>query len=244
MKTPHTVFQNRRLLKLTRTLIVLLVAAALFGLYRASGHSTSTRPGTSSEGVLDPTAAPVLPGTFAVVNDGFGDQTDPRIGCDLASYINDDFFGARQIRYFDFATNTDHEIPGNGTGMLSDGKLGLVVFTEGTANGPVIVLFDIATQARSQVPGFQNSHPAVGGNLVVFENRSFSSNPNESEISVYDLSTGTVTRLTNDNLFDKNPRISSTGNAIVWEKCQTNGSDCDIYSAIQTAPGVFTTNAL
>jgi hypothetical protein len=38
--------------------------------------------------------------------------------------------------------------------------------------------------------------------------------------------------------------VSPNGNAVVWEKCQNNDRGCAVYSAIQTAPGVFTTRAL
>src|SRR5262249_55081542 len=66
----------------------------------------------------------------------------------------------------------------------------------------------------------------------------------QAEISLYDLSTGTVTRLTNDTLFDKMVAVSPTGNALVWEKSQTDGTGGDIYAAIQTSPGVFSVSAL
>jgi len=127
---------------------------------------------------------------------------------------------------------------------LSDVYGGRIAFTEATISGPQIVIFDAATQTRTVIPGFGHSHPALGGNLMAFEDRSFSTNPNESEIGIYNLSTGTVTRLTNDALFDKNPAVSPTGNAVVWEKCQTNGLSCDIYSAVQTGPGTFQTQLL
>ena len=127
---------------------------------------------------------------------------------------------------------------------MSDVSGGRIAFTEATVSGPEIVVFDTVSQTRTTVPGFQHSKSTIGGSLVAFEDRSFSTNPNESEIGVYGLNTGTMTRLTDDALFDRNPAVSPAGNAVVWEKCQTDGSDCDIYASIQASPGVFTTRAL
>lgn len=243
MNTPHTVFQTRRPLQKLRTLIALLITVALVGISArpTSVVASCTNPESN---VVVQTSVPMLSGTFQTVNDGPGEQTDPHSNCDRASYTNDDNLGTQTIRYFDFATSTDHVIPGNGSNSLSDVYGGLVAFTESNSSGPIVALFDTATQTRTVVPGFQNSQPELGGNLVVYENRSFTTAPNESEISVYDRSTGNVTRLTEDFLFDRGPAVSPTGNAIVWEKCQTNGLGCDIYASLQTAPGVFTTSQL
>src|SRR6185369_14935798 len=46
------------------------------------------------------------------------------------------------------------------------------------------------------------------------------------------------------SLINWRPNTSPNGDAVVWEKCQTNGLDCAVYAAVQTAPGVFTTRAL
>ena len=241
MKTPHTVFQNRRP-RIARAIIVSLIAVAAvsigIGLRGASAGSMTT-PSASVQ-----TTVPMLTGVFQVVNDGLGTQTDPHANCDLVSYTNDDHLGVASIHYFDFSTNTDHVIPGNGSTFLSDVFGNLITFSESSVSGPVVVLFDTVTQTRTLVPGFNNSFPRLGGNIVAFENRSFSPIPGQTEISVYDRTTGVVSRLTNDLLDDRHPAVSPTGNAIVWQKCQANGLGCDIYSALETSPGVFTTQVL
>jgi len=244
MRTPYTTIPTVRPLKKLRTLIVLVIAVALVGVAPPPSRVAAQTVSVESVVVLQPETAPMLTGTFQAVNNGFGDQTDPHIDCDLASYTNDDFFGFLSIHYFDFSTNTDHVIPGIGTDILSDVSGGIITYTEATASGPLIILFDTATKTQTVVPGLQNSHPRLGSNLVVFENRSFFVNPNQSEISVYDVTNSTVSRLTDDLLLDRNPAVSGTGKAVVWEKCQTTGLGCDIYSAIQMSPGVFTTGAL
>lgn len=244
MRTPHTVFPNRPLRRIARAVIVLAITAALTGFYRGPGRVTSGSTTPETTVPLQTTTVPMLSGTFQTVNDGPGDQTDPHADCDRMSYTNDDNQGVQLIHYFDFATNTDHVVSGNGLNSLPDVYGGVITFTEGNLSGPIVVLFDTATQTRTVIPGFNNSHSKLGGNLVAFENRSFSPDPNQSEISVYDRTTGVVSRLTNDALFDKNAAVSPTGNTIVWEKCQTTGLGCDIYAATQTSPGVFITQPL
>jgi len=135
-------------------------------------------------------------------------------------------------------------ISGNALDFGPDVGGNRIAYTELTSTGDTVVVFNVSTLFRTDIPGPKRSHPAVGGDLIAYEDRSFFVGPNLSELGVYDLSTETDIRLTNDTLFDKNASVSPTGNAVVWEKCQTDGLGCNVYSAIQTSPGVFTTRAL
>src|SRR5262245_56125143 len=63
---------------------------------------------------------PALVGSFAIVNNGPGNQTNPHVSCDLASYTSDDFQGSSTIHYYDFVSNTDHVVPGNQVDLLSN----------------------------------------------------------------------------------------------------------------------------
>jgi len=157
--------------------------------------------------------------------------------------MNQDTQGSR-IHYSAPPANTDLVIPGNGSDTQPDVNGSRIAFTEQTAVGPSIAVYDVLTLFRTDIPGAARSNPAIGGDLVAFEDRSYFPAPNQSELGVYDLGTQTDIRLTNDLLFDKNPAVSPTGNAVVWEKCQTDGFGCNVYSAIQTSPGVFTTRLL
>jgi len=243
MRGIHTIIRDRRLLKQSRRLSVLLIAVALVAIDSMPGR-VAARSSVPRSVVLQTATVPMLAGTFQPVDAGLGDQFDPHVDCNLVSYTSDDLHGREEIRYFDFSTNTDHVIPGNGADSLSDVSGGRIAFTEANISGPQVVIFDIATQTRTVIPGFDLSHSAFGGNLMAFEDRSLVAGANPSDIGLYDLSTGTVTRLTIDGLFNRNPGVSPAGNAVVWEKCQTDGSACDIYASIQTSPGVFTTSAL
>src|SRR5207253_922428 len=143
--------------------------------------------------------------------------------------------------YFDFGTSTDHTIPTVGVAFLSDVSGTRVAYTNVNTAGSQIAVFDTTTGTSMTIPGgTQRTNPSIGGNLVAFEDRSFSPDPNQSEIVVYNLATGTTTRLTNDALMDTNANVSPDGNVVVWQKCQTTGFGCDIYVAVQTAPGTFT----
>ena len=231
----------RRCFPGSRRVIVLLMIVALVA---ASVVPNLVVARSAEPQVIVSPSAQTLPGMFQVVNAGSGDQTDPHVDCNLVSYTNDDFFGSSTVRYLDFSTGIDRAIPFNGQDSLSRVSGNQIVFTEASQIGDQIVVFDTASQTRTVIPGNRRSSPAIGGTLVAFEDRSFSSNWNESEISLYDVSTATLTRLTDDTLFDGNAAVSPNGNAVVWEKCQTSAFDCDVYAAIQTSPSVFTTTAL
>ena len=218
----------------SRTIIALFLAAILTTLSAAS----------NSNEVIAQSPIPMLTGTTQQIKVTAGDQTNPHVACNVASYTDDDFQGHSLIKYFDFATNTEHAIPGNGIDRLSDTDGQRIAFTQLNADGDQIVLYDIASQTTTMVPGFGNSAPAIGGNLVAFMHTDRTTATNIFDVSVYDQNTGIVTQLTNDTLLDLHPAVSPDGSVVVWEKCQPDGTGCDIYSATQTGPGAFTTQLL
>ena len=247
MKTPHTIFKIAKL----RSVIVLWTAVALVAI-NAVPYPVAAKGTKASNAVATQTLTALpLTGTFQVITNFHGDEFLPRIDGDQVTYVHDDFFGFRHLRLFNFATNMDQEIPSNGTVHSPDISGNRLAFIEWTidGHGPRTVVLDTISQTRSYVPGFGYLWTSLGGNLLAVENRTFSPTDHdwwlsEGEIGLYDLTTGTLTSLTNDDRFDRTPEVSPTGNAVVWKKCQTNESGCDIYSAIQTAPGVFSTTAL
>lgn len=226
-----------RPLKLTRMLAILLIAMALVVPLR----SPSTVSAESTI-VLDTAGAPLLQSTAEIVNNQLGNQTNPHLDCNLVSYTLDDFQGSSTIHYHDMATGADNVVPGNEVDLLSDISGTRVAYTEVTFTGDTIRIFDTSSQTQTVVPGLNKSNPSIGGNLVAFEDRS---GPNRvPQIAVFDIGTGTVTPLTNDSLFSDRPRVSPNGDAVVWDKCETEGLNCAAYVALQTAPGVFSTRPL
>lgn len=229
MNTINRTTINPRLQQ-ARKPMVLLIALILTVINTGQGHVIAT-------------STPTLAGTFQVINNGPGDQTNPGIDCNLISYRSDDLQGSSRIHVVP-APNMDYLLPGNGLDYLPRVGGNRVTFTEVNPLGDEVVVFDTGAQIRIDIPGFKRRNSAIGGDLVAFEDRSYFAAPNQSELGVYDLSTGMDIRLTSDALFDKNPAVSPAGNAVVWEKCQTDGTGCDIYNAIETSPGVFTTKVL
>ena len=107
------------------------------------------------------TTIPMLPGTTQPIAVAPGNQVNPHVVCNLVSYTNDDFEGSSTIRYLDFATNTEHVLPGNGLDRLSDTDGQTIVFTELGANGDELVLYDIPSQTTTRIPGATNFDPAL-----------------------------------------------------------------------------------
>ncbi len=95
MRTPHSVFQNRRPLKQTRTLIVLLIVVALVAI-DSGPRSVTARSTATQSAVFQTTTVPMLAGTAQPINNGPGWQTDPHVSCEMVSYTNDDNQGTLQ----------------------------------------------------------------------------------------------------------------------------------------------------
>jgi len=240
MKTLPIIIRNHRALKRTTLLSALLVALALVASFQNRSAATANITTTESTIVLDTNAASLIDGAFQVVSNGLTNETDPHVSCNLATYTLDAFQATSRVHYQDLSTGADNVIPSNNYDLLSGVSGSRVAYTEATSSGYAIKVFDTNSQTTTVVPGVGRVNPSIGGNLVAFEDTSNLT----PEITTYDLSTGSVTPLTNDSLFDRSPRVSPKGNAVVWEKCQLTGEGCDIYAAIQTSPGVFTTRAL
>ena len=228
-------------LKKSRRLVVFFLAITLVAVNAIPNFVTAR---SARFLILQSPTASTLSGTLQVVSNAPGDQTTPTVDCNLTSYTSQDGPGNSRIHYVATPQNADLVIPGNGVDYGSDVSGNRVAFSEDNSTGGGVVVFDVMTQFRTDIPGSKRSHPSIGGDLLAYEDRSFFVGPNLSELGLYDLSTGADIRLTNDNLFDKNPSVSPTGNAVVWEKCQTDGFGCNVYSSIQTSPGVFDTRAL
>jgi hypothetical protein len=174
-------------------------------------------------------AQPLLKGTLREINVGAGDQLDPHVDCDLASYTSVEGLQS-DVRVFDFRTGSDVRILRPGVSFLSDISGTRVTFTETSGDGSNIIVYDTDVGYSIRIPGSnQRTNPSIGGALVAFEAGIFSTN--QVEIVLYDLSTATLTGLTNDALMDSDPQVSPSGDVVVWIKCQTSSVGCDLYSS-------------
>jgi Tol biopolymer transport system component len=235
MKTIHVVIGNRWRLKQTQRLLVLLLAATLVGSVAGPSLVAARSRGTRSAVVLQTTTVPALTGTFQLIYNGPAQQR-PHVDCNLVSYT-----GWDSIHYFDFATNSDHAVPaGPRSEILPDVAGSQIAFTMlfGMGDDRSVFIYDTVSQTDTFRGNIGTSNPSIGGTLMAFEDIL------NGQIGIYDQSTGAVTHLTNDALLNRNPRVSKTGNAVVWEKCQPDGTGSAIYSAVQTSPGTFQTTLL
>ena len=228
-----------------RRLCAFFIALTLIAInLRATATSAGSVP-TEVSVVLDTANAIPLPGSFRLVSGERGNEVNPHVDCDMASFTFDDLQGSSTIHYQKLSAGFDNVIPGNQVELLSDISGSRIAYTELTLSGDTVRIFDTSSLTTTIVPGFWNSNPSIGGGLVAFEVRYSIDYSQPSNIATYDLSTGTVTQLTNDSLVNRNPEVSSNGDAVVWSQCTSAGEfDCNVYSATRTSPGVFTTRAL
>ncbi len=201
-----------------------LIVAAIFVLGCGSAFAQTVVP---VNGVT-----PAL--TSVTINAQPGDQYDPHVSGDWAAYTSD-----LSIRYYNFATNIDAQIPmgPSDRDLLSDISGSKIVFSRVISGSSTIVMvFDAATPAVAPValdpiPGAIHIGSAIGGGTVAYINFELQGN---GEVIVHDLITSASVRLTNDTAFDANPSVSPDGNVVTWEHCQVSTSNCDIWQAVKS----------
>jgi hypothetical protein len=218
----------------SRTFIALLLAVVLASITAIptslAAHSTVQQP--------EPAAAiPMLPGTRFPIKTAGGNQTNPSVRCNIASYTNDDLEGTSLIEYFDFATSTTHVVPGNGLDRLSDTDGQRIAFTQLDATGDRVAIYDIVSQTTDFIGGGGDSDPAIGGNWVAY--RHGESQTAIGDIFAYDRSTGGYYTLSFNDVQDWWPAVSPDGNVIVYASCQSGQKGCSIYSAAKNSDGTL-----
>jgi hypothetical protein len=185
------------------------------------------------------------PGTTTVVNDGPGDQTDPHISGDYVSYTSN-VDGENRIRYHNLVTGDDAVVPHTDqSDFLSDVSGNRIAFTR-IETSSSIYTYQIGAAAATEVApsgAVNRRNPAIGADTVAWQDFGFHASSLRPEIVVHDLATNTTTRLTNDELLDRTPAVSPDGNVVVWAKCETNGTGCDIWKAVR-AGALWTTSAV
>jgi uncharacterized protein (TIGR03382 family) len=193
--------------------------------------------------VLAQTLGGSLVGKHAVVNAGPGDQTDPHVSGALVAYTSE-VDDSSQIRYHDLRTGLDAPVPSSGSfDFVSDISGGTVVFTRVTATSSIYT-YDVNTEAPpteiAPVDGANRRGAVIGGRTVAWQDFNYRRNLLESEVAAFDLDRRILTRLTDDAQVDRTPAVSADGQVIVWSKCQTNSTGCDIWQARATQGGFLT----
>jgi hypothetical protein len=183
-----------------------------------------------------PVPTPLPPVTQVTINTSAGDQYDPHVSGDWSVYTSD-----LTIRYFNFATGVDAQIPqGTSVRDLLAGVSGSrIVFSRVTTLGTSVMLFDAATPSVAPVEidptvGGHRIYAAIGGQTVAYVDYH---DTYTGELVVHDLASNTSVRLTNDTAYDQNASVSADGKAVVWEHCLTSSSNCDIWQAVKSGAG-------
>jgi hypothetical protein len=203
-----------------------LLAAAMAGLTPAAALAVVpvTRP------------TPVF--TPVVINALAGDQYDPHVSGAWAVYTDD-----IALRYHDFATGTDAEIPRGDSArdLLSEISGSKIVFSRVfTGSRTAMMIFDptgtVAPVEIAPSPGTSRIGSAIGGNTVAYIDFGLQAS---GELVIHDLATSLSVRITNDTAFDQNPAVAPGGDVVTWEHCASSLSLCDIWQAVKS--GTFWT---
>src|SRR5215813_1212944 len=113
MRKLETSTVHHKKIKLCALLLSIAAVAAVVTTLPTTRVSAGSVP-TESTIVFQTADALPLQGSFQVISNDPGDQTNPHVECNLFTYTNDDYMGRSTIHYHDLATNTDNEIPGDG----------------------------------------------------------------------------------------------------------------------------------
>jgi hypothetical protein len=183
---------------------------------------------------VTPTLMPPPPGQFVVVNNGPADQSDPHVSGNLVTYSNSDGTNFT-IHYFDLVTNTDRVVPNSGSfDFLPDVSGSTIAFTRVNSFASAIFSYTVGASSAVEVnpmPATSRQSAQIGTSTIAWQD--FGSGVN-ADIVVYDIASGTTTKLINDLLLNQTPAISPDGTAITWARCATVSAPCDIWSAVRT----------
>jgi hypothetical protein len=197
---------------------------------------------TGTAGAVAPVNGGQVGGTLLAVNDGPGDQSEPKVGGDLAVYTErDGLFSPGVIHYADLATGIDGGIvPGGapgGSDILADVDGTRVVFsrTRASDNATAVMLYDTASGVMTEIdpsgPDMARFGAAIGGGTIAYAEFAFLG----GEIFAHDLAAGTSTNVSSSVELDMNPAVAPGGELVVWERCI--GSNCDIVQSVRGASG-------
>lgn len=186
------------------------------------------------------TVTPIQAGSIALspiaVNTQAGDQFNSHVAPDLVVYSD-----PSQIHTYRFSTSTHAVVtPGaNAIDLLSDVQGEQVVFTRAFSGGRRAQMYFDGSALTELEPNIASNRfgSAVGSDTIAWVDYALESH---GELIAYERSTATATRLTNDTLGDQNPQVSVDGTVIAWEHCLTSILNCDIWTAVRTAPGAWT----
>jgi hypothetical protein len=177
------------------------------------------------------TGGAISGGTPVTINISDGDQTDPHVSGDIAAYTD---IAGSTIRYFNFATHVDAAIPqpADVIDILSDVSGNRIAFSRIEIDRNALMVFDTTTATLTEIlpnAGTNRIGTAIGGNTVAYIDQSVGN----GDVYAYDLSTSAWWTISNDPAAEDNPNVSPDGNVIVWERCPTSLTNCDVMQAVR-----------
>jgi hypothetical protein len=181
------------------------------------------------------------------INGSPGDQTDPHVNKDLASYTDT---VAGQIHYYSFLSMVDAAIPSDPTfiDILSDVNGGRIAFSRIEPDRNAIFIFDTATASLTEIDPHVGSNrlgSAIGGNTLAFVDLG-SPFSRVGHMFAYDLAANpplAPVMLGNSTNIQQNPNVAPDGNSIVWEDCPVSITNCDVLKAIRSG-GTWTVSTV
>ena len=187
------------------------------------------------------TAPPPLQNVQSVAIDpDTGRQFDPHVDGNLISYTYDTGNG-NHVRYFRFGVDTTpSEIPigQSEQDLLSHVSDGRVAYSHVEGLTTSVNVFDTTQPASASNPFVVNPQadvsrfrPAIRGNTIAYIDTTLEPH---GELVVYDLTTNTAQRLTDDAAADQNASLSPDGNTVVWEHCEIDTNHCDIWQGVRS----------
>lgn len=174
---------------------------------------------------------------IVTINNSPGNQTDPHVSKDVATYTD---LADLAVRYYTFSTNVDSPIPKSPgeQDTLAAVSGNRVCFAHSTSTGDFeIGLFDVTTMAVTLIdphPGDLRMGCAIGGNTLVYGD--FGTTNGNGDMFFVDLaatSPAPPQALSLSPGVEGSPNVSPDGNAVVWENCPTP-SNCDIWKAVRS----------
>jgi hypothetical protein len=199
----------------------------------------STMVAPAAGQVLVPPPPQLVTSPIVAVNNGPGDQTDPHVNGDLATYT--DAVSVPRIRYYRFSTATDAVVPQGLPGdrdILSDVSGQRIVFSRIEADRTANFVFDTATSTLSEIDpkaGSLRFSPVIGNTTVAYSDCVIPL-PTCVGFAVFalDLSGGGPVQLSSGTGAAGNLNVAPSGDVVVWEQCSVTTAVCDVMKSVRS----------
>ena len=176
------------------------------------------------------------------IDGGPGSQFDPHVDGNLISYTYDAKDGTgNRVRYFRLGVDSapqEIQIAFGEQDLLAHVSGSRIAYSHVSGTTTGINLFDTAQTPGSSNPmvvnpasGVSRFSPAIRGQTIAYVDATLDPN---GELVVFDLSSSTATRITNDTISDLYPELATDASTVVWMRCPVDTNHCDIWKAVKS----------